>query len=136
MRVFDGIYNWDGKKHDGRDPITWFPGAYHLIIHHLAGEDPGPLYLKPYLVIFSETGSGQSIGAQPEKFAKHICVDFQLDIERVLWVEQFRGEVERFEVVVFTRTGDMGTTAFYKTQRRPPNPAEERLIKRTLGVNN
>jgi hypothetical protein len=132
MQIFDGIYSWDGKKHEGRDPIAWFPGAYHLLIYHLAGEIPGPLYLKPYLVVFSETGSGHSIGAQPEKFAKHVSVDFQLDIERVLWVEQFRQEPDRFEVIVFTRTGDMGSTAFHKVQRRPPHPAEQKLIARVM----
>ena len=132
MNIFSGVYSWDGKKYDGRDPIAWFPGAYNLSIFNLAINSEGITHLKPYLCLFSETGRGHSISKHPEKFAKHVSTDFSLDMERVLWVEELHGNEERFEVIVLSRNGKLGDEPLYHTERRLPTEAERKIIDRQL----
>lgn len=131
MIIFDGTYSWDGKKHGNREPISWFPGSYDLEIYRLPGEQPGVTLLKPYLCIFAETGDGHSISANPEKFAKQVCADFSLELDRVLWVEKLSRE--RFEVVVFSRSSKLAGTWFYEIDRRPPTASEAELIRSERG---
>ena len=132
MEIFNGTYSWDGKKHDGRDPIAWFPGSYNLRIFNLTISSGGVTHLRPYLCIFSETGCGHSISAKPGNFAKHVSSDFSLDIERVLWVEDFQEKEDRFEVIVFTRNGKLGDEPLYHAERRLPTEGERTLIEREL----
>lgn len=133
MNIFNGKYSWDGKKHDNQEPIAWFPGAYNLKIIALADSGSGKVrYLKPYLCIFSRTGEGLSISENPEKFAKHICSDFSLDLERVLWVEDLLDGPERYEIVIFTRTGKFGESFFYHVERRRAIAGEVQLIEKAL----
>jgi hypothetical protein len=132
MEIFNGTYDWDGKKHDGRDPIAWFPGSYNLRIFNLTISSGGVTHLKPYLCLFSETGYGHSISAKPGNFAKHVCRDFSLDLERVLWVEEFQEKEDRFEIIVFTRNGKLGDEPLYQPRRRLPTEGERTLIEREL----
>jgi hypothetical protein len=132
MEIFNGIYSWDGKKHNGRDPIAWFPGAYNLRIFSLAADGGTVTHLKPYLCIFSETGQGHSISAKPANFARRVSSDFSLEIERVLWVEEIQGKEDCFEIVVFSRSGTLADEPFYSAARRLPTAGEQRLIERKL----
>lgn len=132
MKIFNGTYSWDGKKHGDREPIAWFPGTYNLRIFNLSAGNRGVFYLKPHLCIFSETGQGHSISANPEKFAKHVCTDFSLDVERVLWVEELHNEAASYEVTVFTKSGKLGESLLYHVDKRPPSAAELKLIKKEL----
>ncbi len=130
MAIFDGRYSWNGKKEDHRDPIAWFPGAYDLKIIDLREEHRGVSFLKPYICIFTNTGFGHSVSANPEKFAKRICVDFSLDLEKVLWVECLSVEPLFFEIVLFNRNGQLHEKAIYLVSRRQPTHGEASLIKR------
>ncbi len=132
MEIFNGTYSWDGKKHDGRDPIAWFPGSYNLRIFNLTITSGAVTHLKPYLCLFSETGLGHSISANPGKFAKHVSEDFSLDMERVLWVEEIHGKEDPFEIIVFSRNGKLGDEPLYHADRRPPTDGERILIEREL----
>lgn len=133
MKVFAGKYSWDGKKHDNKDPIAWFPGSYNLKIFNLAGGRSGVRHLKPFLCVYSKTGEGMSISANPEKFAKHVCDDFALeDLERVLWAEELENNTGEFEVVVFTRSGKLGDTYFYRIEKRKPLAGEKKVIEKEL----
>ena len=133
MNIFNGKYSWDGKKHDDREPIAWFPGAYELKIISLTESGSEKVrYLKPYLCIFSATGEGVSVSANPEKFAKQICNDFSLDIEKVLWVEDLQQEPDRFEISVFTRTSKLGDSVFYHVDKRKAISGEVQLIEKAL----
>ena len=58
MEIFNGIYSWDGKKHDGRDPVAWFPGAYNLRIFNLAVDSGGITHLDPTCVFFPKPAGG------------------------------------------------------------------------------
>lgn len=128
MNIYNGIYSWDGKRHGTRDPVAWFPGAYNLQISHLAESNQTITYLKPYICIYSETGQGHSISANPEKFAKHVCTDFGLELDRVLWVEKIHRDGGRYEIIVFTKSNRLGDNLFYQLSKRPPTDAELSLI--------
>ncbi len=132
MEIFNGIYSWDGKKHDGRDPVAWFPGAYNLRIFNLTIDSGGITHLKPYLCIFSETGRGHSVSAKPANFAKHVSRDFSLDIERVIWVEEIQEKEDCFEIIIFSRCGKLGDEPLYHAARRLPTEGERKLIERQL----
>jgi len=133
MKIFNGKYSWDGKKHDNREPIAWFPGAYNLKIISLKETVNSKVhYLKPYLCVFSETGEGVSVSENPEKFAKHICSDFSLEIEKVLWAEDLQRDSNRYEIVVFTRNSKLGDTFFYHVEKRRALAGEVQIIKKAL----
>jgi len=132
MEIYSGIFSWDGKKRDGRDPISWFAGAYHLHIFTI-GEDEGKVTsFKTHLCMYSETGNGHSISAHPEKFAKHVCEDFSLDLERTLWVEIDPAPGVKFEVVAYSRKSKLKEVFFYQVQKRPPTDFELKLIEAHL----
>lgn len=130
MEIYNGIYSWDGKRHGNRDPIAWFAGSYHLLIHDLETHTQGITHLKQYICMYAETGTGHSISANPEKFAKHVCSDFSLDLERVLWIEKLVNEDDRFEVIIYSRSNRLGENLFYEVSKRPPTEAEMALIQK------
>ena len=133
MKIYQGKYSWDGKKHDELEPIAWFPGSYDLKIIAMPDGGKGRVrYLKPYLCIFARTGEGLSISANPEKFAKRICAEFALELEKVLWVEDLLSGPEGFEVVGFRKTGKIGDTPFYRIERRRATAGELEMIAREI----
>lgn len=132
MKVFAGKYSWDGKKHSNEDPIAWFPGVYNLKIFDVADEKKGIRHLKPYICIYSKTGEGYSISAHPEKFAKHICNDFSLQMEKVLWAEEVLENSGEYEVIVFTQSGRLGSNLFYRIEKRKPMAGEKKIIEKQL----
>lgn len=135
MEIYNGIYSWDGKRHGNREPIAWFPGSYNLRIFDIGAQGGNITSLKRFLCIYSETGSGHSISAHPEKFAKQVCRDFGLDLERVLWVEELYNGGKRYEVVVFSRSSKMGETMFYRVSKRPPTDNDLKTIAAELTKN-
>jgi hypothetical protein len=132
MAIFAGKYRWDGTKKGESEPIAWFAGAYDVKIFERASSSDKIQHLKPIVCIYAPTGEGQSISANPEKFAKKICNDFSLDIERVLWVEDLLKKVNRYEIVIFARSGKLGTTIFYRIEKRLATEREVRMIQREL----
>jgi len=136
MAIFKGRYSWDGKKSENKEPISWFPGAYDLSISNLAGPQESISYIRPYLCIFTNTGWGYSVSANPEKFAKRICEDFGLPIEKVLWVEQTEPGSHSFEIITFRKRGQMGRQVFYAIEKRRPLENELKLIEKELKMSN
>ena len=132
MAIFAGRYRWDGTKKDEQEPIAWSPGAYDLRIFRCAVVKEKIEHLKPYVCIFAATGEGQSISANPERFAKQICHDFDLNIERVLWIEDQLTDKDRYLVVRFTRLTKIGSVVLYKTNKRAALAPELQLIEREL----
>jgi len=136
MTIFHGRYSWDGTKADDKEPISWFPGAYDLTITDLSEASDTLTFIRPFLCVFTNTGKGYSVSANPEKFVKRICEDFSLQIDKVLWVERNKPGSESFDIIVFTKKGQMGETAFYSMQKRQPLANELNLIQRQLEICN
>lgn len=134
MALFNGRYRWDGTKKDDLEPIAWFPGCYDVKILDCSNPPGKVQLLKPYICLYARTGEGQSISANPEKFAKRICHDFSLQIERVLWVEDLLTEKDRYEVASFTLTGQIGDNHFYRVEKRRALAGEVKMIENGLAA--
>lgn len=134
MILYNGRYSWDGKKHDGFDPIAWFPGAYYLRLFDLRTEQGRVELLKPFLCIYTKTGDGMSISEKPEKFAREICRKFGVELEKVLWVEELLLEPGGYEVVVYRKKGRIGDDFFYTTEKRAPLKGELAIIEKELAM--
>ncbi len=132
MAIYAGRYKWDGRKTSKQEPIAWSPGAYDIKIFKCTSSLEKVQHLKPYICIYAPTGEGQSISANPERFAKQICDDFSLDIERVLWVEDHLTTENRYEVVNFSRSTKIGDTILYRTDKRMALEREVRMIQQEL----
>lgn len=132
MTIFNGIYRWDGTKKDDLEPVAWYPGSYDVKILDRSGGGDKVRHFKNTICLYARTGEGQSISASPEKFAKRICSDFALDIDRVLWVEDLLTERDRYDIILFTRTGKMGKGFFYRTEKRRALEAEVKIIRQAL----
>ncbi|MDR3629393.1 MAG: hypothetical protein P4L42_03570 [Desulfocapsaceae bacterium] len=134
MAIFCGRYSWDGRKTDQREPVAWFPGAYDLRIIDLTEGMKGITFLKPVLCIYTNTGTGYSISEHPERFAKRICSDFSLEIDKVLWVEQLQHGSDSFEIITYKQCGILGGNSLYLTLKRRPLPRELNLIRKGLSA--
>ncbi len=132
MQIFKGYYSWNGTKEDGREPISWYPGGYDLRISRLDTGKDKVQYLKPVICIFTNTGAGHSVSANPEKFSKRICEDFSLDLEKVLWVEQITPGEDVYEVITFTEKSKLAEQKFYSISRRAPTAGEQFLIDQEM----
>ncbi|MFW2367914.1 MAG: hypothetical protein ACN4GW_15970 [Desulforhopalus sp.] len=130
MANYSGRYRWDGIKKNNQEPIAWSPGAYDIEIFQCKSSTAKVHHLKSHVCLYARTGEGHSISANPEKFAKQICSDFALELERVLWVEDHLTETDRYEVIQFTRSRKVGKELFYKIDKRKPQGHELELIRR------
>ncbi len=132
MAIYIGRYSWDGIKKGDMEPIAWSGGAYDVKIYRRSGGAGKVELLKPYVCIYAKTGIGQSISENPEKFAQHICHDFSLNIERVVWVEDLLQAKERYEIIRFTRIRKIGRTIIYKTDKRLARYDEVKQIEKEV----
>ncbi|MGD9730936.1 MAG: hypothetical protein AB7U45_02045 [Desulfamplus sp.] len=87
MILYDGIYEWDGRSTDGKQPICWWPGSYRMRIVDLSSDNPKIIYLKSYAVILKNRGRGTSLKNYIHNFARVISEEFNIEIEKTLWVE-------------------------------------------------
>ncbi len=131
MVIFDGTFEWDGKKRSEGFPISWWPGSYQIKIVDLRDRMPGVILIRPYLCILSDTGNGFSIKNTFERFAMSVCERFGLDVEKVLWVEEHVINENRGAAMV-EPVMKIGGKSIYKTIWRPIRPNEMKLMESCL----
>jgi hypothetical protein len=127
MVIFDGKFEWDGKKRTGNFPVSWWPGSYRIKIVDLRDRANGAFLLRPYLCILSDTGNGFSIKKTFEKFAVSVCERFGLDVEKVLWIEHYPANPDQ-EAAILSPVMKIGGKPIYKTTWRPIRPNEMELV--------
>lgn len=91
MILHDFTYEWDGKSKDGEKPIAWWPGAYRVKIVQI-GDDTGEIqHLFPIIVILKSIKTGDKLSVSLRNyihnFAEKLSEIYDLDINKVLWVE-------------------------------------------------
>lgn len=129
MIIYDGKYNWQGKKRFHFKPVSWWPGSYHLTIIDLSKSMPDVYLMKPYVVIVSNTGNGISSINCTDNFAKSVCRDFKLNIERVLWIEYHPKKPAHMDVATFKPVTTIGSETLYSVKWRSIMPNELEVIK-------
>ncbi|MBL0700649.1 MAG: hypothetical protein JJV92_07200 [Desulfosarcina sp.] len=132
MIIYNGKYNWSGKKRSNFKPITWWPGSYRLTIIDISKNRPGVYILKPVIALISDTGEGYSAINYFQNLAKSICRDFNLDISRTLWIEYLPKKSDHMKVAVFKPITRIGNETIYSVKWRPIMPNEMELIKSYL----
>lgn len=129
MIVYDGQYSWKGNSKAKKRPISWWQSSYRLRIIDVSRDAPEVVFLKPHVVLFTDTGDGASVTNCLPDLAKQICQDFDLELNRVVWVEDRPEIKERFRVAVFRPVARLSGDVYYQVDWRTAAPSELSLIK-------
>ncbi len=130
--IYDGIYQWDGKSIDGKKPFCWWPGKYRIRIVNLVSGNKNPdiIYLKSVAVICKNAGTGTSIKNCVQNFAKTISKEFNLEIEKVLWVEIDKNDISDIQVANLSPLKHaLGGNALFAAKWRPAMPSEIKMLQ-------
>lgn len=128
MIVYDGEYSWKGKAVRQERPISWWASSYHLKIVDLGRGSDGVVYLKPVIAKIQDTGRGASVVNCLPELAKRVCNDFELDFNRVLWVEEVPSEGRPVKVARFDPVASVAGDVLYRTTWRPATAQEAAII--------
>lgn len=131
--VYDGTYSWKGNRTTRKRPISWWRSSYQLRIVDVSRGAEDVVFIKPHVVLFADTGRGASVTNCLPDLAKQVCEDFNLDLDRVMWVEDRPDIRERFRVAMLRPVVRLKDDTFYQVDWRPPAPGERQLIE-NLGV--
>lgn len=91
MILHDFIYEWDGKSKDGKKPVSWWPGSYHVKIVKLAKDSENVSFLVPTAVLLKNAKINPTMNTSLRNyihvFARKISKQYDLNMEKTLWVE-------------------------------------------------
>jgi hypothetical protein len=127
--LYDGPYRWKGSTASKKRPISWWRSAYTLRIVDVSRDSRDVVFLKPHMVLFADTGEGASVTNCLPELAKQICKDFDLDLNRVVWVEDRPDADERFRVAMFRPVARLSGDILYQVAWRSAAPGELDLIE-------
>ena len=102
--------------------------SWWLRVIDFSMDHPRVQYLKPYLIIATQTGEGIFKTTCAESLGKRICRDFNLKIDKILWVEHYPDEPALY-IAIFKPKSYFGTEIFYNIDWRPIMPNELEAIK-------
>ena len=128
MIVFNGKYSWNGKKNGFHKPVSWRPGSQHLTIVDLSDEAPDVVMLKPVVALAADTKEGCSIEKRYQDLITVVCREFNLDIQKVLWVRYSRESENEMKVAVLKLLSGIGPETLYNLEWRSLMPNEQELI--------
>lgn len=131
MILYDGVYEWDGKSHSGEAPICWWPGSYRIRIVNLSSMAPDVLFLKTHAVIFKNKGKGTYLKNYIQNFAKKISAQYNLIIEKTLWVEVANKnamEPGTIKIANLECITSISGNKLYAASWRPERPNELKLL--------
>ena len=128
MILFDGVYRLQREEDAPRKPISQWAYSWRLRIIDFSLCQSEVKYLRPHVVVASQTGEGIFKTTCAESLGKRICRDFDLKINDILWVEHFLDESNLY-VATFKPKYYMGPEAFYTVDWRPILPNELESIR-------
>jgi len=132
MIIFNGKYTWDGKTDDGHKPVSWWPGSQHLTIVDLSDEKTDVVMLKPFLVLAADTKELYSIQKRYQDLIIVVCREFNLELQKVLWVRYNRDGENEMEVAVLKLLTGKGPYRVFDLKWRPVMDNEKKLIDSIL----
>lgn len=129
MIVDDITYEWDGKSHSGKKPITWWPGRYRVRIIRIGDENDRIKYLFPFAVVFkplkTKAVMNTSLGNYIHNFAEKISEQYQLDMAKVMWIKMG----DPVMVAHLTPDRKLSDNTLYSISWRPIRPNEMAVIE-------
>ncbi len=130
MILFDGTYRWPANGETSKKRKDWAFSCWLKIID-LAADNPGVSYLKPVAVIATETSRGPYRTTCAESMGKRIFRDFNLDVDKTLWIESRLDDPVQMVVGIFKPKSyaGFGYETYYSIGWRPILPNEFELIK-------
>lgn len=128
MLLHDFIYEWDGKSTSGEKPISWWPGSYHVKIIKLAADTDNISYLVPTAVLLKNARTQETMNTSLRNyihnFAQKISKDYNLDINKTLWVELD----DTIRVAVLESDQKVIPQILYSISWRPIRPNELKML--------
>jgi len=132
MILFNGKYTWDGKTDDGHKPVSWWPGSQHLTIVDFSDEKTDVVMLKPFLVLAADTKELYSIHKRYQDLIVGVCREFNLELQKVLWVRYNREGENEMKVAVLKWLTGKGPYRVFDLKWRSIMPNEKKLIDSIL----
>ena len=132
MIIFNGKYTWAGKKDGDHKPVSWWPGSHHLTIVDFSSEKPDVVLLKPVIVLAADTKEGHSIHKRHQDLVVGVCREFDLDVQKVLWVRYSRDSGNEMKVAVIKLLSGKGPYKVYDLKWRSLMANERKLIDSLL----
>lgn len=128
MILFDGTYRLQRQDDASQEIVGKWACSWWLRIIDFSMGHPGVQYLKPYVIIATQTGEGIFKTTCAESLGKRIYRDFNLKIDETLWIEHYPDESALY-VAIFKPKSYFGTEMFYHVDWRPIMPNEFEAIK-------
>jgi hypothetical protein len=126
--LFDGTYRLQRQNDASQEIVGKWACSWWLRIIDFSMGHSGVQYLKPYVIIATQTGEGIFKTTCAESLGKRIYRDFNLKINETLWIEHYPEEPALY-VAVFKPKSYFGTEMFYHIDWRPIMPNEFEAIK-------
>ena len=129
MIVYDGIYRLPADAVQGIKPRNQWEYAWQVRIINLDLSSSAIKYLKPMIVAVKQTGKKTCLTSCAKSIGKRISRDFNLNIARVLWIEQTHNKLNQWQVASFRPKSSFGPDINYYINWRPIRSGEIELIK-------
>ncbi len=128
MILFDGTYRMQRQGDAPFQPIGQWACSWRLRIIDFSMSKPDVKYLRPHVVVATQTGEGIFKTTCAESMGRRICKDFDLKIDEILWAEHYPDEPALY-IANFTPKSYFGTEIFYNIDWRPVRKNELEAIK-------
>jgi len=132
MIVFNGKFTWDGKSDSGLKPVSWWPGSQYLTIVDISAEKTDVVMLKPFIVLASDTKDAYSILKRYQDLIIVVCREFNLEIQKVLWVRYNRDAENEMKVAVLKLLTGRGPYKVFDLKWRSVMDNERKLVDSIL----
>ena len=129
MIVYDGIYRLPTGPDQGFQPRSKWEYAWQVRIINLSLSQSTVEHLKSMIVVVNQTGSKTCLTSCAESIGKKISRDFDLDVLRALWIEDFPNKLNQWFVAAFRPKSSFGPDTNYHIRWRPLRPKEIDIIK-------
>ena len=132
MIIFNGKYTWDGKSDSGHKPVSWWPGSQYLTIVDISTEKTDVVMLKPFIVLSSDTKEAYSIHKRYQDLIIGVCREFDLEVQKVLWVRYNRDAENEMKVAVLKLLTGRGPYKVFDLKWRAVMDNERKLVDSIL----
>ena len=132
MIIFNGKFTWDGKSDSGHKPVSWWPGSQYLTIVDVSAQKTDVVMLKPFIVLASDAREAYSIHKRYQDLIVGVCREFDLEIQKVLWVRCNRDAENEMKVAVLKLLTGKGPYRVFDLKWRTVMPNERKLVDSIL----